>query len=518
MTTQKGHRFLPNPKLSSTSRSAILNAISSFVEALPGDKPEVASLKRSVFKKLQGSSRDPGLKAVAQSVFLRTEVDCAATNARIRSAIRNHRDFSMTNVLYLTKRRIAKILGGFKIDKMLDLGRFGPGSTYLCRGFDVSEARKFSLTDVTPAFNKIARGLLAEYPLWARSLSDADYDVCPLLNVVPGGRYSTVPKDQSTDRSIIIEPTINSFFQQAIGRYIRQRLLFASVDLNDQSTNQRLAQYGSIYNDLATVDLSSASDLISLEVVRELLPEDWFYWLDVTRSHQVYLDGNWVKLEKFSSMGNGFTFDLQSLIFYTLAVSICEVTNHNAFWVNVFGDDIVIPSGTEQIIKAVFADLGFQINANKSYFDGPFRESCGRDYHLGVNIRGVYVKHIETSIDLLKIHNRFRAWGVNHSYDVTKLCRMIRQASTFRNYRCPPSLGDVGFHSSFDECTPPCARDGWEGFRFRVLSPVLPKKERNDRFLLISKVFSIKTEFAKNSISLRQDPIGYTIKEVISDF
>jgi hypothetical protein len=179
-----------------------------------------------------------------------------------------------------------------------------------------------------------------------------------------------------------VEPTINSWFQQGIGRMIRSRLKRrVGVDLDDQSTNQRLAWLGSISNDLATVDLSSASDLISRKLVEDLLPRDWFFWLDITRSHRVLIDDSWVELEKFSSMGNGFTFDLESLIFYALSWAVTTVEGYNTFWVNVFGDDIIIPAGVKELFLKTFDSLGFRVNENKSYFEGPFRESCGKDFY-----------------------------------------------------------------------------------------------------------------------------------------
>lgn len=475
-------------------------------------------MRSSIFKKMVDEERPQMLAEEAKRRFLETEKRCKESNARIRSYLRGYDIYADPRILLRATRKIDMILGTFKIEEMLDLGRFGPGSTFACRGTDVSRARKFSLTDVSPEFNKLARGLLAEYPLWAASLvgTDAFARVCPMLEVVPGGRYSTVPKDNSTDRSIIVEPTINSWFQQGIGRMIRRRLKrVAGVDLDDQSVNRRLAKLGSLSQDLATVDLSNASDLISKELVKDLLPQDWYFWLNATRSHRVLIDGNWLELEKFSSMGNGFTFDLESLIFYALASAIAETEGFNTFWVNVFGDDIVVPSGCESLLKAVFTDVGFSINEGKSYFTGDFRESCGEDYKAGVNVRGVYIKRLFTDIDLMRLHNRMYEWAVRCHIDWSRLRRKLLHHLRHIKARVPPHLGDVGIFSSFDEATPAFSRDGWEQYRYTALLPVLSTGQRSDRFLLLDRLQG--SDFMHNKTAYRQEILTYRYGTVWAD-
>lgn len=501
-------------QLSALTRAAVLNLMTTYGEKIQ-DENLKSSFCASLVKKLRPTSRNLSLRDVALKKFLQTEEDCKLTNRKIRSSLNGNIFYSDGDVIHIAARKIASILGSFSIEEMLNLGRFGPGSTYLCRGTDVSRARKFGLTDVTPEFNKLARGLLAEYPLWASSLTDADEFalVCPMLEVVPGGRYSTVEKDSSTDRSIIVEPTINSWFQQGIGRSIRRRLLAKTgVNLDDQSINQRLAHLGSVSDDLATVDLTNASDLISTKLVEDLLPADWFFWLNITRSHRVKIDDSWHELEKFSSMGNGFTFDLESLIFYALAYAVTATQGYNTFWVNVFGDDIVVPSGVECALKKVFHDVGFQINDKKSFFVGPFRESCGHDYHLGRNIRGIYIKDLSTDFDLMKLHNRMYEWASRNKLCWAKERKFLLSRLSHIKARIPPSLGDLGIHSSFDECCPAVRTDiGWEAMRFDVLLPVLRSAERKDRNVLLDRLQG--SDFDRNEIPLRQTVVAYKRSE-----
>lgn len=496
-------------KLTLEKRSEILSDVTNFIENLP-PSPAKDSMSKSIVKKLRTPGRTPELDSVAKQTFLLTEQDCRRTNARIRDQWYRDIPYARNEILHLASRKIHQILGPFSIHEMLDRGRFGPGSTFMGRGEDVSKVRKFSLSDVTPEFNKLARGLLAEYPLWSHYLTDAD-NVCPMLNVVPGARLSYVPKDTSTSRTILVEPTINSWFQQGIGRMIRHRLKPFGIDLDDNSVNRRLAHLGSVTDDLATVDLSSASDLISKKLVEDLLPEDWFYWLDKTRSHRALIDDKWVELEKFSSMGNGFTFDLESLIFYALTWAVTVHTEHNPFWVTVFGDDICCPSGTEDLLKEIFASCGFRINDKKSYFRGPFRESCGEDYYLGQNIRGVYIKLLETDFDVVKLHNRFWTWSIRTGIEWTELRGKLLLHISHIKARVPPSLGDLGITSHFDEVCPALFDPTWEAFRVVTLLPIFRKKERSDRFLLLGRLggSEMLSSFQRNSVQLRNDPIGY---------
>ncbi len=493
-----------------------------WIGTLPSDDVAVSSINKSIWKKfVPGRTRDPALRAKALHTFLETETLCRATNTRIsrflHGKISHDTSYADASVLYTASRKIQRVLGKFDIEQMLTLSRFGPGSTFECRGADISKAKKFGLTDVTPEFHMLARGLLAEYRLWSSFLTDSDLPVCPLLNTVPGNRYLTVAKDDSTDRSILVEPTVNSWFQQGLGRYIRRRMkLVCKVDLDDQTTNQRLAKLGSVSGDLATVDLSSASDLISSKLIEDLLPSDWFFWLNSSRSHRSLVDGQWIELEKFSSMGNGFTFDLQSLVFFCLTEAVVELEGYNPFWVNVFGDDIVLPSGVKDRFLRLFHDLGFQVNQKKSFWEGPFRESCGQDYHLGRNVRGVYCKKLNTLFDVLVLHNRLYDWAIRNSFHFEPLRRTFLFLFEGFEARVPLRLGDVGLASSFDEVCPPFASFGWEGFKVRICTPVFRKEYRYDRFVILSRLQGSQFNGNSNELRYSEGPVRFKYRDTVS--
>ena len=71
-----------------------------------------------------------------------------------------------------------------------------------------------------------------------------------------------------------------------------------------------------------------------------------------------------------SSMGNGFTFELMSLI-------LLGVTRFYSANSSVFGDDIIVPLDVAPEVVEAITGLGFLVNKRKSFFDGITRESCG---------------------------------------------------------------------------------------------------------------------------------------------
>ncbi len=500
---------LPHPL-----KNLLLESLSVWQTSLPSNR-YTDHLALSIFKKyVPERKRNEQLFKNALTTFLETECRMGKFNdSRIfrTSGLSSSVDAA---VFLCASRKIRSILGSFSINEMIDQGQFGPGSTYGCRGSDVSLATKFTRTDVTDEFLPLARGLLAEYPHWSGALAGTDFPVCPMLTPVPGGRYLTVPKDRSTDRSIIAEPTINSWFQRGLGKMIRRRLKRFSVDLDDQTVNQRLAAFGSLHDDLATVDLSSASDLISTELVRDLIPEDWFFWLNVTRSQKIEVEGSVVRLKKFSSMGNGFTFDLQSLIFYALSYAVTVLEGYNPFWVNVFGDDIIIPSGVKDRFLAVFASVGFIVNTSKSFFSGPFRESCGHDYWLGENIRGLYVRELFTFADIVKLHNRIFEWSVRARINCMDIIRFLRDIVSDLVDLIPQGYGDGGLASSFDDAVPTPAAFGFEGHIVYMAVPIVRKYSRNDRFAMVARL-SQRSDFAGNFFPLREEIAGYRTRRTL---
>lgn len=205
-------------------------------------------------------------------------------------------------------------------------------------------------------------------------------------------KVSYVPKTALTDRSIAVEPTLNSFLQKGVDLILRNRLLRVGLDLSDQTPNQRMAKSGSLNwesdDGYCTIDLSSASDTISIMAVRDLIPDEWFSVLDDLRSHYREDGESVVRYEKFMTMGNGFCFPLQTLIFSSLCVAAYAEAGLKPDF-RVYGDDIIVRKPVFDKVIELLKFYGFVPNRRKTFNKGPFRESCGADYYKGQNVRPI---------------------------------------------------------------------------------------------------------------------------------
>lgn len=230
--------------------------------------------------------------------------------------------------------------------------------------------------------------LLVDKTLWSHLLPEYG------IETVQGNRFTTVVKDSEKDRGICVEPLGNLAYQLPSGKAIRRRLKHFGIDIRNvenspfkgQNLHRLIARFASVDNDYATIDLSNASDTVCYMLVKLILPKDWFEWLTLLRSPMTRIEDDWVKLQKFSSMGNGYTFELETLLFYVLVRTCC---GHGA--VSVYGDDIVLPSENYEDVSSMLAFFGFTVNTKKSFSDGPFRESCGGDFFLGEPVRPVFL-------------------------------------------------------------------------------------------------------------------------------
>lgn len=222
--------------------------------------------------------------------------------------------------------------------------------------------------------------------------------------------FFTVPKATDIDRVACKEPEVNMFMQREVGRYFRGRLKRVGIDLRDQTRNQKLAAEA-LKLGLATIDLSSASDTITITLVNKLLPTEWFLLLDDLRVKSTIIDGELHHLSMFSSMGNGFTFELETLIFYALVRAICWGSGVKGI-VSVYGDDIICSSKIGPRLARVFAWLGFKVNSKKSNWSGPLRESCGKHYHNSWEVTPFYLRApIRRKTDVIRILNRLTQWS-----------------------------------------------------------------------------------------------------------
>lgn len=216
-----------------------------------------------------------------------------------------------------------------------------------------------------------------------------------------------VPKNITKLRSISMEPATLQYLQQGCMKSLyaffkSNKTLNRILKLEDQSQNKSFAYHGSITNEYATIDLSHASDSVNWVLTQKLfcrVPK-LLKWLRCTRStHTLLPNGVEQKLFKFAPMGSALCFPIESLIFAAIAKlsiqlskeealdrdNVTGIRNTNTYF-TVYGDDIIIPKYAADKCLYLLRLFGFTPNEEKSYIDGPFKESCGGNYFCGHDI------------------------------------------------------------------------------------------------------------------------------------
>lgn len=357
-----------------------------------------------------------------------------------------------TTHLYHMQHFVCQVLGAFPGPKIRHWSRHGPGgSTQTSRGL-VSKYQKYSDWPYHVSSRAIshARCLIQEDERWYGALEESYrkfYDIkswelldmdkfwANVLKPHDSNRITTVPKDGLTDRPIAIEPTLNVMLQLGVDGYIRKRLKRWGIDLDSQQKNRYLARKGSMSDDAespCTLDMSNASDTVSLRICKLLLTPEWFEYLCDLRSPKgTYPSGECARYSKLSSMGNGYTFAMEALVFASVvyAAQMHTYGHWNSDLVSIYGDDIIVPKASVPLTEMLLEACGFTVNQAKSFVEGPVRESCGHDYYFGQLIRPVYMKKQTVSMaDIFADRNRIHRWVQLHfGVDTPALDEFLQQ-------------------------------------------------------------------------------------------
>jgi hypothetical protein len=231
-------------------------------------------------------------------------------------------------------------------------------------------------------------------------------------------------------------------FQKGIGEVLTQQLRRScGIDLRSQpDKNRTLARLGSETGEFGTIDLSSASDSMSLGLINEFFPRQVVYWLKMTRCEVTILpDGTEVPLHMVSSMGNAFTFPLQTLFFTSLvygaykarSIHFDRPVGQSLGSFAVYGDDIIVKHEAYDHVCKLLNLCGFSVNVDKSFNEGFFRESCGGDYYLGYNVRGVYIRTLKYMHDNYSAINRLNIWSANHGVILSETIQYLLKGCRF---------------------------------------------------------------------------------------
>ncbi len=258
-------------------------------------------------------------------------------------------------------------------------------------------------------------------------------------------RVITVPKTYQTPRIIAIEPVAMQYAQQSVLNSLVPALeedsfLSPFVGFSDQTPNQRMAREGSLDRELATLDLSEASDRVSYQHVHDLFVKGQFsFFKDAVfacRSRKADVPGHGViRLSKFASMGSALCFPFEEMVFLTIIFSSIEQELSTSFTrkdistfagkVRVYGDDIIVPVEYVQCVIDGLHAFGMKVNVDKSFWNGKFRESCGKEYYAGTDVSLVRVrKHFPSSrrdvpevISIVSLRNQLYCAGYEKAVD-----------------------------------------------------------------------------------------------------
>jgi len=299
-------------------------------------------------------------------------------------------------VLREARSFITRLFGGVDVRDIIP--RHGPGA--VSTGEEVGEKSNFSRlyrhTEVMYPFT--------EYFMLGLTQVADQLDYIAGLEVLEYGTAHVVlvPKDSRGPRLISKEPLELQWIQQGLRSLIyewveRHPMTRGFVNFTNQSVNRMLALDASRTQQYVTLDMKDASDRVTLKLVERLFSGTPLYdALLASRSACTRLpDGRIVRLSTFAPMGSAVCFPIEALCFYALAVSVLRIHSKRSIrypLVYVYGDDIIVESDDYALLQQYFPMVGLLFNREKCCVAGFFRESCGCDAFLGVEVTPIRMR------------------------------------------------------------------------------------------------------------------------------
>lgn len=231
-------------------------------------------------------------------------------------------------------------------------------------------------------------------------------------------RMIAVPKTLKKPRLIAAESSERVWCQQNMRDYMysmfEKTWIGDFVRLKDRRMNQEMARRASEHGLFATVDLSAASDRVTCDVVANLFRANpkVLHALHACRTRSIEIapellgstSAKILSLKKFSTMGSAVTFPVETLWFLCATLAACLVSRRLPFSmksirslvgrVAVYGDDIVVPVDSVNLLLRGLELTYSKPNADKTFTVGNFRESCGLDVMDGVDVSPIYIRKV----------------------------------------------------------------------------------------------------------------------------
>jgi len=396
--------------------------------------------------------------AVRQLTLMYAKILLPCSDARVAKAIEGYveceqevrrNDAELTSSFKEDFAQVSLVLWGAVLQKVDEdvyhhriVPKHGPGAT----ADRLKGNRKFDQTEWTERLERVFS--FGEYLI---PNSRYHMDTLPRITFLEPGaerpvKVITVPKTLKTPRIIAVEPTCMQYVQQGLmARFVEhvespfismaenRNRGFHIVGFTDQKPNQLMACEGSSSGELATLDLSEASDRVSNQLVKLLLRNfpNLAEGVDACRSRKADVPGKGVmRLAKFASMGSALTFPIEAMVFSTIVfIGIArelktqvtpELIDRYREQVRVYGDDIIIPVRYVRAVVHELETFGFRVNKTKSFWTGKFRESCGKEYYDGHDVSIAKVRrefpsglqHVEEILSLVSLRNQFYLLGM----------------------------------------------------------------------------------------------------------
>lgn len=332
----------------------------------------------------------------------KTVIDFMNTQRQVLSSLPSTQ--IVNRVLQGAEALCGYILGDYDEEEHKRKCRFGSRASY---GLPRSKAYMFNrLKDLSATRSQVAKwgrwltedvqlaAILRTEIVRARSLG---LEQC--INLTEHLNLTIVPKKYNIGRVIVPDTILGGFISNGLGHMIMDRLkVNAGLDIRTKQREHReVARRASVTGHLVTADMSKASDNISWALLQRILPPDWLEVIKHDKVTAVKYENDLLEVASPLLMGKGYTFPLQTLVFYSLLVSIADQLGIGHKYISVYGDDLIYPQKMHKYVLAVFPQLGLKINVDKTSADkghgtafrksGCFRESCGGDYLDGKSIR-----------------------------------------------------------------------------------------------------------------------------------
>lgn len=350
-------------------------------------------------------------------------------------------------------------------------------------------------------------------------------------------RLITVPKNSTSRRTITVEPIVRQYVQQGFNTLLRDNIsrcgvLKRCLALTDQTLNSNLALVSSRTGEFATIDLKSASDLLSLWLVERIFRfrPSFLSGILSCRSPKVNVGVLDITLRKYAGMGNATTFPVQSVVFAVLAITALldgkrpsyRNVQRVASTIRIYGDDIIVPtSGARQVVDWI-TKAGLTVNLRKSFLVGNFKESCGIDAYRGVNITPLYLRHCPVSLSLKEPNVVSHLVSFANQAWLRGLYTMSNTVREFvdRGFKKPLPLvsqnsGMLGWHSRVDYQE--SHRWNSDLHRFETYGPVLVPLKRKDKlsdYAALLKFYHVPL-LGRDNDHLEKTPMRYKSRIVM---